>query len=253
MKAAAVVLWAQYCAFENDPLRLHAELAVMGIVILTAGLYSMNDIADVNTDRVSLVKRFRVLATEKLSIVVGKIWAGLCVVSGLLFLFTSRELLGVIGILLVLNAWAYSFPPARLKERPFFDILSGAVFSQLGRYSIGHFSISDASPPMLPLVAAVLFKIGSYLAYRIAGHVYGEDVTRGSHRFIKMRVALIALWVSASTVGYFFYEAKVSLIGWIMLLFMILFCFLIHFLFYRDTGPLTRYVRGAVFGVNRDQ
>src|SRR5689334_21701376 len=79
MKAVAVVIWAQFCAFENYRSQLDAWLAVCGVVLLTAGFYSINDIADVTTDRLSSIKRFRALANKRLSIRACKVWATFCV------------------------------------------------------------------------------------------------------------------------------------------------------------------------------
>ncbi|HEX4769876.1 MAG TPA: UbiA family prenyltransferase [Bryobacteraceae bacterium] len=177
LKSGIAVGWGIYCAGGNRFELTHdAALVFIGTILLWAGLYSINDLADVDADRVTVHKRFRPLPAMHIT------WIQL-LTAGSMEIALALGILAAAGIaafawggLLLLNQLAYSFEPFRWKQRFGLDVISAAVLSHGARFALGFRGAAFGTEACLACAALVLWKIAAYLLYRL------EDVPASGPR-----------------------------------------------------------------------
>lgn len=111
-------------------------LGILNMILLQGVIYTLNDIADLEEDRKHPIKRKRPIASGKISVFEGEIFAIILFISALILaLFIDLRILIVDFALLIINL-IYSYEPVRLKDKKYLDILSSAVNFPL-RVSVG--------------------------------------------------------------------------------------------------------------------
>lgn len=125
----------------------------LGLTAVMGAVYILNQIQDVETDRLN---RKLFLISEG-HVPVRRAWleAGLLLFAGLFLGFQTGLRAGVLLLsLFLLTGWAYSFPPARFKDRPVASLIvngaGGLVIASLGWAAGG-------GPGWVPLRSAVYF------------------------------------------------------------------------------------------------
>jgi len=173
LKTIVAVGWGQYCANANHLVFTSGSLcALSGMVVLWAGLYGLNDIADELADKDTAHKRFRPLARGELRSRQLLTVSALQLSAGLLLLARAGVFGVIIGVGLICNQWSYSFKPLRLKRRFLLDVTSAAVVSHGARFAVGLASGPVRRGVWLAGAALILWKVAAYLTYRL------EDVPR---------------------------------------------------------------------------
>jgi 4-hydroxybenzoate polyprenyltransferase len=117
-------------------------ISFFAISLLSSSIYILNDLSDIEKDRMHPLKKFRPLAS-------GKVSKNEAILLFLAIFSISLVLLNyvnpinlIIGLILFLNNLLYSFKPLRFKDIPIIDILSAAINFSL-RVSIGWYSLSS--------------------------------------------------------------------------------------------------------------
>ncbi|MDI9624645.1 MAG: UbiA family prenyltransferase [Methanothermobacter sp.] len=136
------------------------------VSILWGGLYSLNDLTDIEVDKRDKLKSNRPFIEENIrpGIVVSFISA--LIVFSLVLSNFLNPLFTIILLLMVLNQLLYTLPPLRLKETPIAPLNSTATNNVLRLASasilLGGFSIIPASIYILMFTAG----LGTYLMYK---------------------------------------------------------------------------------------
>lgn len=165
-KGAAYVAWGACWSGGLAENAGSAAVAAAAAVLLWAGFYGLNDLADVAADRQTPSKVHRPLVQGSLG--AGEVWAlsAAAIVAALALLGLASRVLLLVGALAVLNHVAYCFRPLRLKGRPGLDVASGAVVPAAVRVALGWASCATIGAALLPaLFAPALLKSAMYLNY----------------------------------------------------------------------------------------
>jgi 4-hydroxybenzoate polyprenyltransferase len=168
VKSGIAVCWGIYCANGNHLVFHRASvLALVGTIILGAGLYGLNDLTDLAFDKTTVHKQFRPLPAARIhsdQLLVASSIEITCALSLLTIVGVSALSLGAV---LLLNQLAYSFEPFRCKRRLGLDILSAAVLSHGARFALGFGGGTLGPTACLACAALVFWKIAGYLLYRL--------------------------------------------------------------------------------------
>jgi 4-hydroxybenzoate polyprenyltransferase len=119
-------------------------ISFLAISLLSSSIYILNDLSDIEKDRMHPIKKFRPLAS-------GKVSKNEAIMLFLIIFSVSLMLLNyvnpinlIIGIIMLANNLLYSFKPIRLKDIAILDILSAGINFSL-RVSVGWYSLSNES------------------------------------------------------------------------------------------------------------
>jgi 4-hydroxybenzoate polyprenyltransferase len=203
IKTVLGVGWGQYCANANHlVLRSDSIFAILGMVTLWAGLYGLNDIADVRCDANTIHKRFRPLAAGDVRAPDLFCVSAFQIAAALLLLSASGISVALIGVALVINQFIYSFEPLRLKRCFLLDVISAAVFSHGARFAVGLQSAPGRQAIGFAGGALILWKVAAYLAYRLEDAPGGKTGRTGTVAYLADRttLAISALAMIASFV-----------------------------------------------------
>jgi 4-hydroxybenzoate polyprenyltransferase len=201
LKTIVAVGWGQYCANANHfVFRSDSLCSIFGMVMLCAGLYGLNDIADLHEDLNTVHKRFRPLASGEIGSqeLLGMNLFQLAV--ALLILLWTGIRPSLIGLSMVLNQWSYSFKPLRLKRYFLLDIASAALFTHGAKFAVGLQSGPVRNGLWFAGAALVFWKIAAYLIYRLQDVPMGKPVPDGTAGRLGARVttAISAVAIIAS-------------------------------------------------------
>jgi 4-hydroxybenzoate polyprenyltransferase len=172
----------------THPSIIKGAIGAFGIFCLVAGaIYTLNDILDVEADRVHPVKRLRPIASGAVPVGVAKgILVVLLVTAFGAALIGPREFLGVIFGYFVLNV-AYSL---KLKKIAYLDvgcIAAGFVLRVLG----GGFA--TRTPVSLYMIACTLF-LALFLGFGKRAHELGSDNAAKQRAALKAYSARALVW-----------------------------------------------------------
>lgn len=143
---------------------------ILGLILIGpvfyGGLYILNDLSDIQVDKLDPEKKNKTFPMEMVPPKVGLVLA-VALIAITLIISRKNIFLFICIFAMLLNQLCYSFPPLRLKNRVFFDVFSTAVISSSLKFLAGWFSFTTSlSPPLLPLIGISLVQIGSYLTYK---------------------------------------------------------------------------------------
>lgn len=170
--------------------------------LLWGGLYILNDVTDVETDRLHPIKKDRPLpsgrGSSRLHLMIGMTMVASAAIVGL---FINLSFF-ICVFLMILKQGLYCFPPFRFKERFIVDILSGSCFNSTLRFLSGWFLFSNRlDVPLLLLISCEGFQIGGFMVNRLFSDYaaqlersfgYNSTVTRISPRAFRTIVISLA-------------------------------------------------------------
>ena len=116
----------------NRQALLQTVLGFLTLCILSSGIYVLNDIVDVNADRNHPQKKYRPIASGKISIPHAKIFCGcLFIIAFTAAFIISKEFFLLCLLMLAINL-AYSF---KLKHLPLIDVITIGILFLIRVYS----------------------------------------------------------------------------------------------------------------------
>lgn len=211
IKAARPLLWTKtfwamflgsFIVFNSIP---PLKEFIIGFIILGplmwSGLYILNDLSDIKKDRQSGEKRYRVIASGKLSVKHALI-TSISLISLSLILAATINLFFFLAILLTLiNQAIYTLPPFRFKESANFDFISCGIIGQVLRLFAGWFLFTSSfNIPIIPILLVISVKTGGFLFYRLTFYKtelklkYKSTIVKYPHNKIKkVAISLLAL------------------------------------------------------------
>jgi 4-hydroxybenzoate polyprenyltransferase len=168
VKCGVAVGWGIYCSNGNRfGLEKASVFALVGAIVLYAGLYGLNDLTDLEFDRITTHKRFRPLPAVRIHSDQLLIASSIEIVCALILLATVGTAGLILGAALLLNQLVYSFEPFRWKRRLGLDVLSAAVLSHGLRFVLGFRGGTFGATTCLACAALIFWKIAAYLLYRL--------------------------------------------------------------------------------------
>ncbi|HLD72149.1 MAG TPA: UbiA family prenyltransferase [Candidatus Nanoarchaeia archaeon] len=143
---------------------------IVGLILIGpifyGGLYILNDLSDIKVDKLDPEKKNKTFPSGMVSPQTGLAITIILISSALIFSFNNFFFFLCL-IAMLINQLLYSFPPFRLKNRAFFDVLSTAVLSSSLKFLAGWFFFTESSSiTILPLIGISLVQTGSYLMYK---------------------------------------------------------------------------------------
>lgn len=221
-----VFLFSQGSLLETA--RSLALLYVSFNILLYGGIYALNDIADIESDRRHPLKRNRPLPSRRIALKPAFIFALLLITTGLAsgYLFFGLKAFYAYLAFLFLTTF-YTFVA---KHMPYLELLVNSTTQAL-RPVLALIAIKVESLPLLLAAAYWFFALGFVAIRRIVERdVKGWDSNKVSRQYSKAGVLAI-------TIASFLVMTLISFLDWqshglvysIMALFYILFVFGIHF------------------------
>ena len=180
----------------RDVERLLYAFFAIGI-LLWSGLYLLNEWCDLEDDRRRANKRDRPLAAGFVSPGVGLGLAVALIGGGMVMSCRLAWGLGALAGLMALSQVLYCVPPARLKHRAIFDVLTVAVANPLLRFSAGYFCVANSVAVPLGAVAVL---IGGHLAGALLLRLVSRE-TDASYGHQTTCTALPSAWVKRGAVA----------------------------------------------------
>jgi 4-hydroxybenzoate polyprenyltransferase len=119
-------------------------ISFLGISLLSSSVYILNDLSDIEKDRLHPIKKYRPLASGKVSKNGAALLFLIIFSVSLILLNYANPANLIIGLIILANNLLYSFKPIRLKDIPLIDILSAGINFSL-RVAIGWYSLSNES------------------------------------------------------------------------------------------------------------
>lgn len=102
-------------------------LGILNLILIQGAMYIINDVADVEKDRKHPSKKLRPIASGAIKIREAYAFAFVLTAFAFLLGFALNPIIFIIDIFLLLNNLAYSFKPARIKDRKYLDIFAVAL------------------------------------------------------------------------------------------------------------------------------
>lgn len=143
----------------NGRALLQTILGFLTLCILSSGIYVLNDIVDVNADRNHPQKKYRPIASGKISLRSAKIFCGVLFIIAFTAAFLiSREFFCLCLLMLAINL-AYSF---KLKHLPLIDVITIGILFLIRVYSG---SVLISVQLFSPWLYIVTFMLALYLGF----------------------------------------------------------------------------------------
>lgn len=143
----------------NGRALLQTLLGFLTLCILSSGIYVLNDIVDVNADRNHPQKKYRPIASGKISLRNAKIFCGVLFIIAFTAAFLiSRKFFCLCLLMLAINL-AYSF---RLKHLPLIDVITIGILFLIRVYSG---SVLISVQLFSPWLYIVTFMLALYLGF----------------------------------------------------------------------------------------
>jgi len=150
-------------------------LFIIGFVIagplLWGGLYTLNDLSDIEKDKQHSIKKNRPLPSGRIKPLHAWIVSiAFVLIALILGFFINIYFFICLLAMLFNNQVLYSAQPFRFKERLGFDLVSGSMINPLFRFLAG-FSLFASSffAPILFILFVVGIQFGGYTLYRLSG------------------------------------------------------------------------------------
>lgn len=149
----------------------HLGIFLLGFIIIApllyGGLYTLNDLSDTKLDKLDAEKKKTAFVSGMVSTTKGSIFALILLAVSLIGGFLINKNFFYVLVFMLLNQSIYSFGP-RLKERPFFDVLSTGFISPILKFSAGWFLFTNSLYlPILALAGICFTQSGGYLFYKL--------------------------------------------------------------------------------------
>lgn len=110
-----------------DLIVFYLFIGILNMILLQGVIYIINDITDLKEDKLHPKKKFRPIASGKVSIKGGLVFASFLFFLAIFMAFLLDFRIFLIDIALLLNNLAYSIKPIRFRDRPFLDVCFAAL------------------------------------------------------------------------------------------------------------------------------
>lgn len=184
-------------------------LAFISTCIIASSNYTINEILDAPQDKLHPVKKNRAVPSGRVNLKIGYAqWVFLAVIGLLigsqvnLWFFLSLLSLFIMGMF-------YNIRPFRLKDLPYFDVLSESVNNPI-RLFLGWFAINTLYPPTLSLImaywmiGAFFMAIKRYAEYRRIGDARIAAEYRKSFSYYNEYRLILSIVYYACAFSFFF-------------------------------------------------
>lgn len=193
VKNAALIALASIMTGTTDIVAMLLVFALLSLACSSA--YAFNALTDIEADRVSATKKtYSVAAAALGGTRLTAIISGLSLAAVLIALRLNWASAAA-AALLWLNMMAYSHPKIRLKEKPMWDVLSGAALTYPLRFACAWYALSAEPLPLGTMLMLGTAKSAGFLLYK------EQDRDTFLHRSIRNTVtALSAFQVRLTSV-----------------------------------------------------
>jgi 4-hydroxybenzoate polyprenyltransferase len=150
-------------------------LGVFATCLVASSNYTINEILDAKMDALHPVKKFRPIPMGRVNLGVAYVEFVLLGIFGLMIGYAVNPWFFVSLLALQVMGFLYNVPPIRLKDKPYFDVLSESVNNPL-RLFLGWFAVNALYPPTLSLImaywmiGAFFMAVKRYAEYRRIGN-----------------------------------------------------------------------------------
>lgn len=179
-------------------------LASLSGVFLTSSGNIMNDLHDVEIDRVN--KPYRILASGKLSKAEARAWNLICIVAGLILSLIVSLPTFSIAVGSIIMMYLYS---AHLKRIPFIGNVTVGVLTGVA-FIYGSFVVGNPAAGIIPAFFACVYNIGREIMKDIEdteGDIHGGIVTfpirYGNDKAIMLSILFFSLIIISSLIPFF--------------------------------------------------
>ena len=146
--------------------------------LLWGGLYTINDITDIEKDRLHSFKKNRPLPSGKISRNSAKVLAGALIIAAFgIGIYIGNILFVVCMLAMAVNQFLYTLPPFELKKRPVLDLISGSAVNPFFRFFAGWVLFAGSlNAPLLVVYFLVAVNFGGFFLYRISSKKIEEKM-----------------------------------------------------------------------------
>jgi len=146
--------------------------------LLWGGLYTINDITDIEKDRLHSVKKNRPLPSGKISKNFAKVFAAaLLLLAFATGIFLNNFLFILCLLAMAVNQFLYTLPPFELKKKPILDLISGSAVNPFFRFFAGWVLFAGSlNAPLLVVYFLVAVNFGGFFLYRINSKKIEEEM-----------------------------------------------------------------------------
>ena len=146
--------------------------------LLWGGLYTINDITDIEKDKLHSFKKNRPLPSGKISKNSAKVLAAALIITAFgIGIYIGNILFVVCMLAMAVNQFLYTLPPFELKKRPVLDLISGSAVNPFFRFFAGWVLFAGSLNAPLPVVYfLVAVNFGGFFLYRISSKKIEEKM-----------------------------------------------------------------------------
>ena len=202
-------------AFYETPVPLSVDivssllLAFISTCLIASSNYTINEILDAPQDKLHPVKKNRAVPSGLVNLKIGYAQWGLLAVIGLLIGWRVNLWFFLSLLSLFIMGMFYNIRPFRLKDLPYFDVLSESVNNPI-RLFLGWFAINTLYPPTLSLImaywmiGAFFMAIKRYAEYRRIGDARIAAEYRKSFSYYNEYRLILSIVYYACAFSFFF-------------------------------------------------
>ena len=146
--------------------------------LLWGGLYTINDITDIEKDKLHSFKKNRPLPSGKISKNSAKVLAAALIIAAFgIGIYIGNILFVVCMLAMAVNQFLYTLPPFELKKRPVLDLIGGSAVNPFFRFFAGWVLFAGSLNAPLPVVYfLVAVNFGGFFLYRISSKKIEEKM-----------------------------------------------------------------------------
>ena len=146
--------------------------------LLWGGLYTINDITDVDKDRLHSVKKNRPLPSGRISKNFAKVFAAALIIASFgIGLYINNIFFVLCLLAMAVNQFLYTLPPFELKKKPVLDLISGSAVNPFFRFFAGWVLFAgNLNAPLLVVYFLVAVNFGGFFLYRISSKKIEQEL-----------------------------------------------------------------------------
>ena len=146
--------------------------------LLWGGLYTINDITDVDKDRLHTMKTNRPLPSGRISKNFAKVFAAALIIASFgIGLYINNIFFVLCLLAMAVNQFLYTLPPFELKKKPVLDLISGSAVNPFFRFFAGWVLFAgNLNAPLLVVYFLVAVNFGGFFLYRISSKKIEQEL-----------------------------------------------------------------------------
>ena len=146
--------------------------------LLWGGLYTINDITDIEKDKLHPFKKNRPLPSGKITKNSAKVFAAALIIAAFgIGIYINNIFFVVCLMAMAVNQFLYTLPPFELKKKPVLDLISGSAVNPFFRFFAGWVLFAGNLNAPLPVVYfLVAVNFGGFFLYRISSKKIEEKM-----------------------------------------------------------------------------